>query len=163
MESVSLRPMHDEDLGFLERLYASTREEELAPLDWTPDQKRAFLASQFEAQHRYYVEQFRDAAFDVIERGGRAIGRLYVDRRDDELRIIDIALLPEARGSGIGSALLGELLEEASQRGVAVRIHVERNNPALRLYERLGFVPVEDQGVYWLMERPAPAQLKTAS
>ena len=80
------------------------------------------------------------------------IGRLYVDRRTEEIRIIDIALLPEYRGKGVGSKLIRALLDEAEQERMPVRIHVERFNPALRLYRRLGFKVVEDEGVYYLME-----------
>jgi ribosomal protein S18 acetylase RimI-like enzyme len=80
------------------------------------------------------------------------VGRLYLHRRQDEIRIIDIALLTEHRGKGIGSLLMLDILEEATQAALPVRIHVERNNPALRLYQRLGFRAIADQGVYWLME-----------
>ena len=146
------RPIGPDDEPFLCRLYASTREEELAVVDWSEDQKAAFLRSQFEAQHQYYREQFRDAAFEIVELDGEPIGRLYVDRRPDEIRIIDIALLPKWRDGGIGSALLKPLLEEARSGGVPVRIHVEHSNRALGLYERLGFTRIEDQGVYLLME-----------
>src|SRR5262249_39352148 len=104
------------------------------------------------AQHRYYQEQFPGAAFDVILRNGQPAGRLYVDRRAEEIRIIDIALLPEHRRAGIGRGLLEEVLAEATQTSKPVRIHVERFNPALRLYERLGFQRIGDTGVYFLME-----------
>jgi ribosomal protein S18 acetylase RimI-like enzyme len=89
----------------------------------------------------------------VIERNGQPIGRLYLDRRDDELRIVDIALLTEHRGGGIGNAILTDLIDEASGSGIPVRIHVERNNPALGLYRRLGFREIGDEGVYLHMER----------
>jgi ribosomal protein S18 acetylase RimI-like enzyme len=87
-----------------------------------------------------------------MELAGRPIGRLYVDRREDEIRIIDIALFPEHRGKGIGSRIMETLLDEGKDSGKPVTIHVEKNNPALRLYRRLGFTKVEDQGVYDLME-----------
>ncbi len=163
MHPPELRPETDADREFLERLYASTREEELAPVPWTPEEKRAFLAWQFEAQRRHYRQYYPEASFDVIERGGCAVGRLYVDRREEELRIVDIALLPEARGRGIGTRLVTELLEEAAEGGRVVTIHVELANPALRLYQRLGFRPVEERGVYLLMEWSARDQLKIAS
>ncbi len=83
---------------------------------------------------------------------GEPIGRLYLDRRPGELRIIDIALLSEQRGAGIGGALMQTVLDEAALLGKPVRIHVEKNNPAMHLYDRIGFRQVEDQGVYWLME-----------
>lgn len=122
---------------------------------------------QFEAQHRYYHEQFIDARFDVIEQSNQSIGRLYVDRRAEEIRIIDIALLPECRGLGIGKYLMCELLEEASSKGLRVTIHVEHNNPAMHLYKRLGFQHIHDEGVYYFMQWDPVAgsedQAKTAS
>ncbi|MDY7092533.1 MAG: GNAT family N-acetyltransferase [Acidobacteriota bacterium] len=151
-DSVELRPITAEDEAFLMRVYFSTREEELRPVPWSDEQKAAFLEQQFRAQHDFYRQQFPDARFDLVLHYGQPVGRLYVDRREDEIRIIDIALLTEARGKGLGGRLLEELLAEAREAGKAVRIHVERNNPALRLYHRLGFESIEDQGVYYLME-----------
>ena len=151
--AITLRRICRDDEPFLYRVFAGTREEELAPLGWDEAQKTAFLRMQFNAQHRYYQEQFPNASFDLIVCGDVPIGRLYVDRRDDELRVIDIALLPEHRRAGIGGALLRDLLSEAELASKLVRIHVERNNPALSLYKRLGFVRVGDTGVYYLMER----------
>lgn len=153
---VTLRPVAPEDAEFLYRVYASTRYEELAPLNWPADQVEAFLRMQFRAQDTHYRAHFPSAAFDVIVVGGEPAGRLYVDRRADELHIIDIALLPAFRRLGIGTQLLTALLAEAGAAGVPVRIHVEVNNPAQTLYRRLGFVPVGTTGVYALMEwRPA--------
>lgn len=150
--AVALRPIGPGDEPFLCRVYASTREEELRPVPWTAAQKAAFLRQQFQAQHAYYQERYTGTRFDVILRDGEPIGRLYVARWDDEIRIVDIALLPEHRGGGIGTAILRSLLAEAAAAGKPVRIHVERQNPARRLYERLGFVPIADKGVYYLME-----------
>ena len=149
---ITLRPVTSDDEPFLYRVYASTREDELAPLGWDETQKEAFLRMQFNAQHVFYQEQFTSADFNIILAEDKPIGRLYVDRRDDEIRIVDIALLPEHRNSGIGSALLDDLLTEAAAVSKPVRIHVERFNPALRLYDRLGFIQVGDNGVYYLME-----------
>lgn len=149
---VTLRPIRPEDEAFLFSVYASTREDELAALGWNGVQKESFLRMQFNAQQRHYHTQFAGATFEVILRENQPIGRLYVDRREDEIRIIDIALLPAHRRAGIGSHLLDRLLTEAAEKGKPVRIHVERFNPALRLYERLGFRRIEDQGVYFLME-----------
>ncbi len=154
---ITLRPIRAEDRDFLRRLYGSTRAEELAPLDWTEEQKDEFIRFQFDAQHAYYTEQFPDASFDLVLERGEPIGRLYVDRRADEIRLIDIALLPEKRRSGIGSGLMSSVLAEAEASGLPVQIHVERNNPALGLYRRLGFEAVEDQGVYYLMKWTPPA------
>lgn len=149
---VALRDVRPGDERFLFEVYASTREDELTVLPWTAEQKRAFLLQQFSAQDRHYRQHYPGAVFRVIEVDGRCAGRLYTDRRDDEIRVIDIALLPEHRGRGLGGALMREVLREAESAGLAVRIHVERYTRALGLYERLRFRPVEDRGVYLLME-----------
>jgi RimJ/RimL family protein N-acetyltransferase len=164
---VSLRPIRESDAALLYRVYASTRVEEMALVDWTVEQKAAFLRMQFDAQHRHYQAHYSDARFEIVEWDGEPIGRLYVQRRQNELRIIDISLLPEYRGRGIGGALLKQLLDEAEATGRPVRIHVERFNPAARLYRRLGFVERGDEGgMYVPMERTAaqrPGQVKIAS
>jgi ribosomal protein S18 acetylase RimI-like enzyme len=150
----SLRPAAPEDDALLRRVYASVRDGELAVAAWTDEQREAFLAHQFDAQDAYYREHYTNTSFHVIEVDGEPAGRLYVARWDDEIRIMDIALLPEYRGKGIGTRLLGELLDEGSRTSKRVSIHVEKHNPALRLYERLGFAPVADRGVYLLLEAP---------
>ena len=155
--AITFRPIQAEDDAFLCELYASTREMEMAQVDWSADQKEAFLRMQFRAQHDFYREQFPDARFDVLEMDGRPVGRLYVHRREDEIRIIDIALLPGHRGAGLGTRLMKELLDEAGEAGKPLRIHVEQFNPALRLYQRLGFAKIEEQGMHWLMEWSAEA------
>ncbi len=139
-KAITLRPIEPDDEEFLYRVYAGTREVELAQVDWNAAQKEAFLRMQFTAQHQYYQEHYAGAAFQVILANGRPAGRLYVARWPDELRIVDIALLPEHRNAGVGTALLRELQAEATRAGKPLRIHVEIFNPARRLYERLGFV-----------------------
>lgn len=129
----------------------STRAEELAPVPWSAEQKQAFLARQFEAQDKDYRANYEDGDFLVIQVEGRDAGRLYVHRSEGELHIIDIALLPEARGRGIGTRILNDLLAEAEASGRTTRIYVENFNPARRLYERLGFQTVEEKGLHLLM------------
>lgn len=153
---VTLRPATDADRDFLLGVYASTRAEELAQVAWPPGQREAFVRQQFEAQDASYRRHNPDASFDVVEVDGRPAGRLTVDRRTTELRVVDIALLPEFRGSGAGTELLGRLLDEAAASGRRTTVHVELHNPAARLYERLGFVAVGEHGLHRLMERPAP-------
>jgi ribosomal protein S18 acetylase RimI-like enzyme len=140
---IELRPVMPEDEPLLRRVYSSTREEELQPVPWSAAEKAAFLDMQFDAQDRFYREQHVGQAFDVIEVDGEAAGRLYVARWPDEIRIVDIALLPEQRGRGVGTALITALLEEAARTGRKVSIHVEVSNPAARLYRRLGFRAVD--------------------
>jgi ribosomal protein S18 acetylase RimI-like enzyme len=122
---------------------------------WTDEQKAAFVAMQFEAQDASYRMTYPDGRFLIVLGDDVPIGRLYLGRLNDEIRIIDIALLPDQRGAGIGSRLIDEVLAEADLAGLAVRLHVEPWNPALRLYERRGFRLVEERGVYLFMERPA--------
>mgnify|MGYP006275961387 CR=1 FL=1 len=157
-ERLMVRPETPGDLDFLERLYATTRADELALAGWNRAQQAAFIHQQFTAQHAHYRKHFPDAGFWLLELDGGRAGRLYLHPRSDEIRLIDIALLPEWRGRGIGGALLRRLLERAGAAGLPVRLHVEPDNPAARLYGRLGFCGVEDRGVYRFMEwLPKPA------
>jgi ribosomal protein S18 acetylase RimI-like enzyme len=149
-----LRQVEPRDRDFLFRVYASTRIEELAVVPWDDAQKDAFLRAQFEAQDRWYRENYAQATYEVIVVDGEPAGRLYLHRGDTEIRIVDVALLPEHRGHGVGSSVLRDVLAEADAAGKRVTIHVERLNPALRLYERLGFSVAEDKGVYLFLERP---------
>lgn len=155
-DSIRLRKVTDDDIPFLRRLYFSTREPEMQMVTWTDAEKLAFLHMQFTAQKTHYDTYYADADFLVIERDGVAVGRLYIDRAPEDIRVVDIALMPEQRGSGIGTMLLKEVMEEAAASSRPVTIHVERYNPALRLYERLGFRHVDDNGVYYLMRWDAP-------
>ena len=131
--------------------------EELAVVPWDDAQKDAFLRMQFDAQDAWWRENYAAASFDVILVDGEPAGRLYVHRGRSDIRIVDIALLPEHRGNGIGTRLLEDLVAEGDAAGKSVTIHVERMNPALRLYQRLGFAVAEDKGVYLFLER-APAR-----
>ena len=150
--SLRLRPITPRDEAFLARLYASTREMELAQTNWSDEQKAMFCRMQFNAQTTDYKRNYPNASFDIIERDGVAAGRLLVLREDTKIHVIDIALLPEHRGAGIGTKFLRELQEEAKAAGKKLSIHVEIFNPARRLYDRLGFKQVEEKGVYLLME-----------
>lgn len=148
---LGFRPIADDDLPFLYRVYASTRAEELAPVPWSEAQKAAFLTMQFQAQHTEYQRNYLGAAWLVIMRADEPVGRLYLDRGEFEHCVIDIALLPEHRGHGLGAAIMADLMDEAGRAGKRLSIHVEKFNPAMHLYRRLGFQTVEDKGVYDLM------------
>lgn len=150
---ISLRPITQDDLPLLQRIYASTREKELSVVPWSAEQKQAFLLMQFEAQHKYYQTHFGDARFDLILLGTEPIGRFYVGRWPSEIEVIDISLLPEWRGAGIGSQLMSGVIDESEKLGKRLGIYVEKFNPARHLYERLGFVKVEDAEVYDRMIR----------
>ena len=149
---VALRPATPADRELLFRVYASTREEELAPVPWPPEAKEAFLRQQFDAQDAWWRTHYAGATFEVVVVDGRDAGRLYLWEGPSEVRIVDVALLPEARRGGIGTTLVRDVQERAAAAGKSVTIHVERMNPALRLYERLGFRLVEDKGVYLFLE-----------
>jgi ribosomal protein S18 acetylase RimI-like enzyme len=148
---LTFRRITDADLPFLARVYAATRAEELAATSMTDAQKAAFLLLQFQAQHAHYQKYYPKADWLVTMRGGEDTGRLYIERWPSQHRIIDIAFLPEHRGQGSGEALLRDLMDEAAAVAKDVTIHVEKYNPAMRLYRRLGFVTEEDKGVYDLM------------
>src|SRR3954454_24481127 len=154
----NLRPVTDDDEQFLVSLYASTRAEELAPVPWTGEQKQLFLPQQFHAQDVAYHDNYPDGSFSVVELDGVLIGRLIVTRLDgNELRIVDVALLPEHRNLGIGSRLIRDVLREAKRDGLMVSLHVEVWNPAAKLYERLGFRAVSANDVHQRMEWTAPS------
>lgn len=152
-----LRPSSDGDTPFLLALYASTRDEERLRFGWSDETWQRFVAQQFTARQVSYREQYPGAEEYIVVVDGREVGRFMQCRLSDEMRLIDIALLPTHRSQGIGTALITALLESASERGLTVRLHVEKNNRAEHLYERLGFVVVADAGVHVLMERRPPA------
>lgn len=147
----TLRPLTDADQPFLLHLYGTTREAELQVTGWTDEQKARFVRMQFDAQQRAYFA-YPDAEFFVIDQDGVPAGRIYLQRREQALLIIDISLVPERCGSGIGSAVISAVFALARAAGKRVQIHVERFNPAQRLYKRLGFRLVEDKGVYLFLE-----------
>jgi RimJ/RimL family protein N-acetyltransferase len=152
----SLRPEQDADIAFLFTLYASTREAELAIAPWPPEQKQAFLESQFAAQRHHYRTYFPDCLFAVLEQAGAPVGRLYLDERPNAIEMVDIALLPAWCGQGTGSAIIQAVMRMAEGAGKGVGIFVEKFNPALRLYQRLDFQEIEDHGVHLEMRwRPA--------
>ncbi len=140
------------------QVYASTRAEELALVDWTLEQKLAFLQMQFNAQRQHYRVYYPAATYHLIRRDDVPIGRMIVHRSQDEILLMDIALLPESRNAGIGTALIRELQDEAARTRRALRLHVETFNPARRLYDRLGFHPLVESGIYVEMEWRAPTE-----
>ena len=138
---IALRPVAETDMPFLRQLYRSTRWEELAPTSWPDEAKIAFLNQQFGFQRRHYEMAHAGAEFYVIERHGDPIGRIYLDRTGRDLGLIEISLLPQWRGQGLGTALLDRLRQEVREgRSDRVSLNVLATNPARRLYARLGFV-----------------------
>lgn len=150
--AVRLRPVTEGDREFLVRAYGSTREDELALLAWPDGAREAFVRSQFDVQDTSYRAQNPHGRFDVVEVDGVDAGRIYVDRRPTDIRLVDITLLPEFRGRGVGGHLVTRLTDEAGATGRTVSLHVEIHHRAAALYARLGFVVVAERGLYRRME-----------
>lgn len=147
---IILSPVTPEAEGFLYRVYASTRAAEMALVAWTDEQKQAFLWQQFTAQTQHYLTYYPQAEYYLICRDDVAMGRLILNYAEQQLVVIDIALLPEFRNTGLGTAILNKLMEEARQKGLSIVLRVEFFNPALRLYTRLGFVKTREvNSVYY--------------
>jgi ribosomal protein S18 acetylase RimI-like enzyme len=162
-ESITLDPVCSSDEAFLYQTYASTRAEEVALTGWSAEKQEEFLHMQYEAQSRSYLVQTPEAKYFVIRCDGIAAGRLIVERTADEIHVIDIALIPDFRRRGIGSALMRTMIQEAEQDAKAVRLFVEQFNPALRWYERLGFRVVSAGPIYFEMVwRPVQAKARAA-
>lgn len=149
---ITLRPIGPDDYDFLVEVYGSTRAEEMAMVPWTVEQQQAFVRSQFAAQQDHYTKTYPTASYDIIMSDSRPVGRLYVARLDQEIRIIDITLLPAERNAGIGSFLIKQLLDEANRAGKVTRIFVEEFNPSRRLFERLNFSLSEQHGIHMLLQ-----------
>lgn len=152
IRGISLRGLRDDDLSWLRALYAQTRTEELATVPWSPAQRDAFLAQQFDAQHRHYVGVYADADFLAICEGDTPVGRLYLQRTPPAHRIVDISLSTQARGCGIGAALIEAVQRDAAARARDVELHVlQANAGAQRLYRRLGFAVTGEAPPYFAM------------
>lgn len=149
---LELRPVTSQDEPFLEGVYASSRAAELAALPWTPEQKRLFVRQQFLAQQHHYQTHFPGAAFQLVLVDGAQAGRLYRWEDERELRLLDITLLPEWQGLGLGTRLIRQLIREAASHHRSVTLHVLRSSRAVSLYLRLGFSVREEGDVYWCLE-----------
>lgn len=151
---VALRAVAPEDEEFLLGVYAASRADEMALVDWDEAQKMAFLRSQFEAQTAQYHARFPDAQYSIILYREDAVGRFWIGRTPEQIRLLDISILPEFQNLGIGAVLLKTLVAESEAAGVPLRHMVFKMNiAALRFYERFGFSPIEDAGAYIHMER----------
>lgn len=158
--AITLQPVRDEDTAFLRALYASTRTD-LAAMGLAPAQLEGVLQMQFQAQHANYAAAYPGARHEVILEDGKPVGRIYVWRSGQEVRLVDIALLPAARGRGIGTELLRDLIAQSEGERLPVRLQVVVTNPARRLYLRLGFRRTGGDGVYDEMEwssQPRPQE-----
>lgn len=152
-DAIRFRPVTAEDMEFLYQVYASTRLTEMAITGWSMAQIETFLRMQFELQHCQYVQNYPAASFSIICIHDVPAGRLYLDRSDELLLIIDISLLPNFKGRGVGGRILRDLVEDADAKGIVMSLHVEVHNPVRKLYTRLGFREMEQRGMYYCMER----------
>lgn len=159
LDKLQLRPMQAADLPFLQALYAQSRAVEMLLMSQLADeQKNQFLTFQFNAQHQHYQQHFPSADFCIIYLADDClsdgvtkpndIGRLYIERGEQEIRLVDITLIEHARGQGLGSYFLKQLIAEARVANTCISLHVEAENPAKRLYQRLGFVETGEQSFY---------------
>jgi len=156
--AITLRPAQPEDEAFLAAVYGSTREQEMAMVPWDAAQREAFILSQFRAQRTHYQSEYPQARDSIIMlntglsrlSGGQPIGRIYIDRRECEIRIMDFTLLPAFRGQGIGTPILRRVMDEAAQTGKNVSINLDAFSTSHRLFERLGFKPTETTGFHTL-------------
>jgi GNAT superfamily N-acetyltransferase len=149
---VALRAVTADDEAFLLNIYSIVRADELAQVPWTDAQREAFIKMQFDAQQDHYRAHNPDATHDLILLDAQPIGRLYVARRAKEIRILDITILPEHRDRGIGTSLIKGLMEEAGIAGKPLTIYVESFNPSHKLFDRLGFSMMEEDGILHLLE-----------
>jgi GNAT superfamily N-acetyltransferase len=146
--SITLRAAMDEDERFLYELYAGTRRSEMAMVPWPPEQKHAFLRMQFEAQIKHYRSAYPNADHSIVVTGEALAGRLYAHREESQILIVDLTLLPEFRGRGIGRALVSELQREAVSLRKVLTGHVERWNPASAFWRHMGFEIADGDDVY---------------
>ena len=151
-KTLFLRPIQLVDLPFLQTVYGSTRVDVQNNTAWTTAQKSAFIQQQFYAQHAHYQAHYKGADFDLILLKKKPIGRLYVHRQPTDIRVVDIALLPKYQNKGIGGFLLKNIMAEGKKHHKTVSLHVEKTNPALKLYERLGFKRKAEVGMRFLLE-----------
>ena len=149
---IKFRNVDDKDQLFIEKVYRSTREKELSLTNWPEDQKQRFVIMQFMAQLTDYKINFKDATHQVILYQKKPAGRLYLWESDQEIRVIDITLLPEFQNKGIGRKILTDIIETAKQKNKKVTLHVVHGNPAKKLYERLGFKKVNNNNTHDYME-----------
>ncbi len=154
--NLRLAPLSPEDEDFIYRLYASTRMAEISGFGWDQAQQEAFLRMQFNAQKRWYEMAYPGAEYTVILRDEQRVGRMIVLRGTQEFHLIDIALLAEHRGCGIGTALVAGLIAESQRAAVPLALQVLKSNRAVHLYQRLGFIRSgEDEMYYQMRANPA--------
>lgn len=144
-----LRLEADDDGEFLRDLFASVRGPDFAMAGWPPEMLAPFLATQFQFQARHYAGAYPDAARYVLTHRGEPMGRLFLHVGSDAIRVVDVALLPQFRGGGLGASLLRAV--QAAADGFAITLSVNVGSAAHRLYQRLGFAEIAGNEVAWEM------------
>jgi ribosomal protein S18 acetylase RimI-like enzyme len=147
-----LRPATVNDNDLLLHVYASTRQDEMASWGWSAAQQSSFIRMQFDARKRGYAATYPSAENSIISIGDVPAGSLIIVRGPGEIRLVDIALLPEFRGRGLGGEVIRMLIAQAADAGSVLRLSVLRSNRATRLYERLGFIAKGGDEMYCEME-----------
>ena len=150
---IQLRPVEEKDTAFIEAVYRTTREVELNFTNWSEHQKNAFISMQSAAQLAEYKTKFPGARFQVIIYNKKNAGRFYTWENEIEIRLLDITLLYQFRGKGIGTDLLQQLIARSNKTQKTLSLHVEVSNPILKLYQRLGFIYIKNNGRHYYMER----------
>jgi ribosomal protein S18 acetylase RimI-like enzyme len=159
---LSLRPERPTDEALLLELYTATRQEELALTNWDATTRAAFVSMQFKAMRQGYAHMFPHGQFSIVILGDLAVGRMVVNRSENEIRLVDMALAPEMRCQGIGTRLVHTMQTEARQAGKPLSLQVLKGNRATRFYERLGFQYAGDAGLYYEMTwSPADSTTQT--
>ncbi|MEI9863748.1 MAG: GNAT family N-acetyltransferase [Limisphaerales bacterium] len=158
-ENILLRPETPDDAGVLFEIYASTRQDEMDLTGWDADKRANFLDMQFKAMRQSYRVMFPTAQFSIVVHEMKTIGRIVVDRRDEEIHVVDLALLPEFRNQKIGTFLMQRICHEATQANKTVTLSVFKKSEAIHWYHRLGFSTMDESGFYEKMEwRPSPVR-----
>lgn len=150
---ITFKNIEDRDQQFIEKVYRSTRENELSLTNWSEEQKYHFILIQLMAQLSHYKNSFKDATYQIILYKNQPAGRLYLWESETEIRVIDISLLPRFQGKGIGTKILKDIIKSSEAKNKMVTLHIIPGNPARKLYDKLGFIHIRDTGIHQYMER----------
>jgi GNAT superfamily N-acetyltransferase len=160
-DSITLREARPGDEPFLREVYACTRAQELAMVPWTTEQRAEFLRFQFDAQDQYYRQKYPDASFQLILENDEPVGRLYILREAEAIRILDITVLPQYRNHGVGGKVIRAIMAEADQNCQSITIWVEQFNASLKMFQLYGFSAIADDGYNYHLARSPQNAAKT--
>ena len=160
---IQLRPVEEKDAAFIEAVYRTTREAELHLTNWSEHQKNAFISMQSAAQLADYKTKCPGARFQVIIYNKKDAGRFFTCETENDIRLLDITILPEFTGKGIGTNLLHRLIQRSTKVQKKISLYVLASSPAIKLYQRLGFIHIKSNGLYYYMEREPGNYSNTSS